>query len=51
MDTSKTKAEELLQKINTLGMDPIATLASTMGLEYHLPTVVIQGGNRGLLER
>ena len=44
MDTRKTNTEVLLQRINTLGMEPSGTLASDLGVEPYHPTVSMLGG-------
>ena len=45
------KLEGLLHRLNTLRMEPSATLAYAQGSEHHHPTVSMIGGHGGQLER
>ena len=45
-----TKTEGLLQQLNTLGMEDIATLSYALGSEPHHPNMIMVGGHGGLLE-
>ena len=48
METSKTtKAEGILWRLNTLGKEPSAPLASDPGSEPHHPTMDMLGGHGG----
>ena len=44
------KLEGLLHRLNTLRMEPSATLAYAQGSEHHHPTVSMLGGHGGQLE-
>ena len=44
-----TKAEELLQQLNTLGMEDIATLSYALGSEPHHPNMIMVGGHGGIV--